>query len=93
VELKRLNQLESDGGRLRNRTENLLADWLDDPRAAVALAPFISDAALADCTVTVEEAVVIALVNALEERSGEAVVEYCGGERRDLLRSAALREG
>jgi hypothetical protein len=88
-----LSSTLTDGGRLLTRTENLLACWLDDERAACCLAPFVSVDGLTEADASViEDAVILALVSVLEDRHGEAVVEYCGGERRDLLRSAALHE-
>ena len=78
-------------GRVLNRTESQLASYMDDERSACAIAPFVY--LCEGCTeAEVEEAVIMTLVSALEEVHGTVVVEYCCGERRDLLRSAALQE-
>lgn len=73
------------GGWLLTAKENLIADYLNDPRAACVLAPFV----VGEVT---EEAVISALVSVLEGRHGRAEVELICGERRDVVRSAALRE-
>jgi hypothetical protein len=84
-----MEQLETRKGTLLTRTERLLADYLDNERQAIALAPHVYiPTALTpeeekEC---VAQAVIRVLVDALEARVGLKPVEYVGGERRDTLR-------
>jgi len=76
----------TDGGRLLTRTEQLLADFLDDPRAAIALSPHVYIPDVPDPTPFIEAAVINTFVAALEEVHGPDTLVYVGGERRDTLR-------
>ena len=75
----------TDGGRVLDRTERLLSDYLDNERQAVALAPYVY---LPEGSTEndVAREVTKVLVNALEEAVGLSGVEYLGGIRRDTLR-------
>ena len=82
---------DGSSGRVLNRTESLFASYMDDERSARAVATFVR--LREGCTeAEVEEAVILTLVSALEEANGTDTLVYVGGERRDLLRSAALQE-
>lgn len=76
----------SDGGRLLTRTERLLAEYLDDERAAVALAPHVYIPEVDDPTPFIEAAVINTFVAALTEVHGQHAVLECQGQRRDTLR-------
>ena len=72
--------------RLLNRTERLLADYLDDERQAVALAPHIylpEGLTPEEQTQRIEALVISILAEALDR--GECC-EYVSGQRRDTLR-------
>ena len=76
----------TDGGRLLTRTEQLLAEYLDDERAAIALSPHVYIPEVEDPTPFIEAAVINTLVTALEEVHGQHAVLECVGQRRDQLR-------
>ncbi len=75
-----------DTGRVLSRTESLLAEYLDDPRAAIALSPHVYIPDVPDPTPFIEAAVINTLVAALEEVHGQHAVLECVGQRRDQLR-------
>ncbi|MGB8783537.1 MAG: hypothetical protein WCD02_10500 [Terriglobales bacterium] len=80
-------QMITDGGRLLNRTEALLCDFMGEgrEREAVSLAPFVF--LREGCTEQeVEDAVTLAFVAVLEEVHGQHAVLECVGQRRDQLR-------
>ena len=76
----------TDGGRLLTRTEQLLADFLDDPRAAIALSPHVYIPDVPDPTPFIEAAVINTFVAVLTEMHGQHAVLECQGQRRDTLR-------
>jgi hypothetical protein len=72
--------------RLLNRTEKLLADYLDDERQAVALAPhvYIPEGLTQEAQDhRIEEVIISVLAEALDH--GDCC-EYVSGQRRDTLR-------
>lgn len=93
----------TDGGRAFTRLESYLADYLDNERQAMALAPlierklqkFTGDSQLDLFQIwdaaLLERLVTAVLVDALEAAGGLADVEYAGGERRDTLRDTQCR--
>jgi hypothetical protein len=90
-------QTLTDGERILTRiltlTESILANYLEDERQAVALAPHVKlpDTPTGD---QIDAAIAEVLVNALTA-AGEnttVLIEYLGGERRDTVRNPALRE-
>jgi hypothetical protein len=78
----------TDGGRVLDRTERLLSDYLDNERQAVALAPYvyIPLGTPEEEQANVAKAVIQVLVDALEQSVGMSGVYYLGGQRRDTLR-------
>jgi len=72
--------------RILNQTERLLADYLDNERQAIALAPHIylpEGLTPEEQTQRIEELVISILAEALDR--GECC-EYVSGQRRDTLR-------
>jgi len=77
-------------GRILERVEKLLADYLDNERQAIALAPHVyipEGLTLAEENDHIAQEIIKVLVDALEARVGRLEpIEYVGGQRRDILR-------
>jgi hypothetical protein len=72
-------------------TQSLLADYLNDERAAIAIAAVLEvqgvDLPVDASPETVENVVITALVTVREAMTGPSPkLEYVTGERRDLIR-------
>jgi hypothetical protein len=86
-------QTLTDGGRVLTPTECILANYLEDERQAVALAPHVA-LPKSPTHEQIDNAIAEVLVNALTAAGGKTTVliEYLGGQRRDTIRNPALNE-
>jgi hypothetical protein len=86
-------QTLTDGGRILTPTESILANYLEDERQAVALAPHVA-LSKSPTHEQIDNAIAEVLVNALTAAGGKTTVliEYLGGQRRDTIRNPALNE-